>query len=309
MRRTVAVVVLVVLLIAGATIGIVVGIGNGGPTARGPLPAVSTAFGHTPVITFPSNAPPNKLMAKVLHEGTGRVIARGNLVIANYVGQIWQGKVFDTTFDARVPDAFQVGEKRVIAGWDKTLVGMRVGSRVLLVVPPVDGYGKLGLSQEGITASTTIIYVMDLLGTYGPNIGLGIHAVVLRHGADGVRVIGAPGEKPTITFAKKAVAPKTTLTVLLARGNGPLLEPGFVVIQGVEQAWGGGVIDSTWANKTPAASPVGIPGDSSLLDSLVGTPLGSRVLIISPQKTNATPAEVGVIDLVAEPKDTAAQSR
>jgi hypothetical protein len=124
-----------------------------------------------------------------------------------------------------------------------------------------------------------------------------------------VRVIGAPGEKPTITFAKKAVAPKTTLTVLLARGNGPLLEPGFVVIQGVEQAWGGGVIDSTWANKTPAASPVGIPGDSSLLDSLVGTPLGSRVLIISPQKTNATPAEVGVIDLVAEPKDTAAQSR
>ena len=304
-----AVVVLVVLLVAGATIGIVVGIDHGTPTARGPLPAVSKAFGHTPVITFPSNAPPKKLTVKVLHEGTGPVVARGDLVVANYVGQIWQGAVFDTTFDARVPDAFQIGEKRVMAGWDKTLVGMRVGSRVLLVVPPADGYGKRGLPTEGITAKTTIIFVMDLLGTYGPRDVGDTHAVVLRHGADGVHVIGAPGEKPKITFAKKAVPPRTTLTVLLARGNGPLLEPGYVVVQGVEQAWGGGVIDSTWANKTPAAAPVGIPGDSSLLDSLVGTPLGSRVLIISPKKTNETPAEVGVIDLVAEPKGTPAQSK
>jgi len=305
----VAVVVLVVLLVAGATIGIVVGIDHGTPTARGPLPAVSKAFGHTPVITFPSNAPPKKLTVKVLHEGTGPVVARGDLVVANYVGQIWQGAVFDTTFDARVPDAFQIGEKRVMAGWDKTLVGMRVGTRVLLVVPPADGYGKNGVSTEGITGKTTIIFVMDILGTYGPGDVGDAHAVVLRHGADGVHVSGAPGEKPTITFAKKVAAPKTTLTVMLAEGDGPPLEPGFVVVQGVEQAWDGGVIDSTWTNKTPAAAPVGIPHDSSLLDSLVGTPLGSRVLIISPQKTNETSAEVGVIDLVAEPKGTTAQSR
>lgn len=311
MRRIVIAILVVVVVAAGAATAVVLSTSNSTNSAHGArgMPSVSTTFGHTPQITFPESAAPGKLSATVLQEGTGPVVARGDLVIANYVGQIWRGKVFDTTFDKPVPDAFQIGMKRVIAGWDMTMVGKRVGSRLLLVIPPADGYGSRGLPTVGITGKDTIVYVVDLLGAYGAKVAGDLHATVLGTGMDGVVVSGAPGTKPTITFAKKEKAPKSVVTMVLDLGHGPPLKPGFVVIQGVEQSWDGGVEDSTWADKTPAAVPVGVPSEPGLLDSLVGTPIGSRVLILAPASSNETPATAAVIDLIAELKGTAAQSK
>jgi peptidylprolyl isomerase len=51
-------------------------------------------------------------------------------------------------------------------GWDQALLGQRVGSRLLLVVPPSLGYGSKGLAQYGIRGSDTLVFVVDLLGAH-----------------------------------------------------------------------------------------------------------------------------------------------
>ena len=59
------------------------------------------------------------------------------------------------------------GELGVIEGWVRALVGERVGSRVLLVIPPKLGYGAKGNADAGILGSDTLVFVVDILGSYG----------------------------------------------------------------------------------------------------------------------------------------------
>ncbi len=59
------------------------------------------------------------------------------------------------------------GEPGVIKGWVDGLVGQRVGSRVLLVIPAKLGYGAAGSFAAGITGSDTLVFVIDILGVYG----------------------------------------------------------------------------------------------------------------------------------------------
>jgi len=53
----------------------------------------------------------------------------------------------------------------VIKAWDSQLVGQPVGSRVLLVVPPADGYGAAG-SPPKISGTDTLVFVVDILAAY-----------------------------------------------------------------------------------------------------------------------------------------------
>jgi len=54
----------------------------------------------------------------------------------------------------------------VITGWDKGLVGQTVGSRVMLSIPPADGYGSAGQSQAGITGKDTLVFVVDVIDAF-----------------------------------------------------------------------------------------------------------------------------------------------
>jgi peptidylprolyl isomerase len=56
----------------------------------------------------------------------------------------------------------------VIPGWDKGLVGQTAGSRVMLSIPPAEGYGKSGASQAGIKGTDTLVFVVDILDTITP---------------------------------------------------------------------------------------------------------------------------------------------
>ncbi len=300
MRR---IVFAVLVILATAPIAGAVGLARGLTS----LPTVSSKFDHAPKIVFPKTAPPTTLSATVLEKGTGPVVTRGELLVVNYYGQIWRGKVFSSSFSQPVPDAVQIGVKRVIPGWDKTLVGQRVGSRVLLVIPPVDGYGKKGLSSAGITGTDTLVFVVDLLGAYGPKVASDPDAVVLRSGSGGVSVSGAPGTPPTIRIAKGTAKPTAIVTTLLDRGHGAKLKAGLVVLQALIVNWNGKLEDSTWADKCPTDSPIGIESDQSVIDSLIGTPLGSRALIVTAGSTSSGPLAI-VVDLVAEPQGTATQS-
>jgi FKBP-type peptidyl-prolyl cis-trans isomerase len=134
---------------------------NGGGT----LPTVTAgAAGKGPTITIPKTAAPKTLQVKTLIKGTGPVVKKGNYIVVQYTGVNYRtGKVFDSSWSRSAPWATVIGEGQVIPGWDTGLVGQTVGSRVLLVVPPADGYGKTGSSSAGINGTDTLVFAIDIL--------------------------------------------------------------------------------------------------------------------------------------------------
>lgn len=143
-------------------------VSNGG----GALPKVSTpAPGQAPTVTMPKSAPPKNLTVTPLLKGNGPKVTKGQAVVVQYTGVVWNtGKVFDSSWSRKAPFEFVTGAKpeQVIPGWDKGLEGQTVGSRVLLTIPPSDGYGKAGNPQGGIKGTDTLVFVVDILGAVNP---------------------------------------------------------------------------------------------------------------------------------------------
>lgn len=130
------------------------------------LPQVTPgAPGQAPTVKIPSAPAPSTLQVKTLIEGTGKPVAKGQTLIGQYDGVLWRtGKEFDSSYKHGSPAGFPIGVGQVIPGWDKGLVGQKVGSRVLLVVPPKEGYGPQGSQQAGIKGTDTLVFVVDILG-------------------------------------------------------------------------------------------------------------------------------------------------
>ena len=129
------------------------------------LPLVLGQNGQKPVVTIPKTGPPTELVSHTLIEGDGAPIKKGDTLVVQYTGVIWRdGTEFDASWNTGAPGSFPIGENAVISGWDKGLVGKSIGSRVLLVVPPDDGYGAGGNEQAGIQGTDTLVFVVDLLG-------------------------------------------------------------------------------------------------------------------------------------------------
>jgi FKBP-type peptidyl-prolyl cis-trans isomerase len=144
---------------------------SGRPVSHGggSLPTVTATTGSAPTMTMPKGNPPKNLTTQVLIKGTGPTVAEGDTVVVQYVGAIWRnGYVFDSSWKRSQPFGFTIGASpsQVIPGWDKGLAGQTVGSRVLLVVPPADGYGKTGSPQAGIKGTDTLVFVVDILGAF-----------------------------------------------------------------------------------------------------------------------------------------------
>jgi len=134
----------------------------------GTLPTVSAKSGTAPALAFPSSSPPSALVTKTLVKGSGPKVAKGDYVIAQYVGYIWRTKkVFGSSWSSGSPFGFTIGAspEQVIPGWDKGLVGQTAGSRVMLSIPPAQGYGSSGASQAGIKGNDTLVFVVDIIDT------------------------------------------------------------------------------------------------------------------------------------------------
>jgi FKBP-type peptidyl-prolyl cis-trans isomerase len=115
-----------------------------------------------PTITVPKTAAPTALVVQNLVDGTGPEVKSGQTITVHYTGVLWtDGTVFDSSWTRNSPATFGIGTGNVIPGWDKGLVGKKVGSRVLLVVPPADGYGAQ--AQGKIPANATLVFVVDIL--------------------------------------------------------------------------------------------------------------------------------------------------
>jgi peptidylprolyl isomerase len=119
-----------------------------------------------PVLTIPKTAPPKKLVIKDLITGTGATAADGDELEVNYVGKLYSnGKTFDASWTDTPGKAFgpfALGAGAVIPGWDQGLVGMKVGGRRELIIPPSLAYGAAGQSPT-IPKNATLVFVVDLL--------------------------------------------------------------------------------------------------------------------------------------------------
>ena len=132
------------------------------------LPTVKLDAKGKPTITLPGGAAPANLIAQPLITGTGPKVLKGQVISVNYTGVIWPGgKQFDSSWD-KSPANFAIGSGRVITGWDEGLVGQKVGSQILLVVPPDKGYGAAGNAAGGIKGTDTLVFVVDILDASNP---------------------------------------------------------------------------------------------------------------------------------------------
>jgi len=109
-------------------------------------------------------APPADLVIEDITVGEGPEATPGQNVSVHYVGVAHStGREFDASYNRGEPFAFPLGGGRVIGGWDQGVVGMKVGGRRKLTIPPHLGYGAHG-APGVIKPNETLIFVVDLLG-------------------------------------------------------------------------------------------------------------------------------------------------
>ena len=115
--------------------------------------------------TTPTPAPTGQVPAGSAPIGT--VAKTGDTVAMNYTGHLADGTVFDSNVDPKFnhvqPFIFTLGAGQVIPGWDKGIVGMKVGEKKTLVIPPADAYGAAGVSGT-IPPNSTLTFDVELLG-------------------------------------------------------------------------------------------------------------------------------------------------
>jgi len=116
-----------------------------------------------PTIDVPPAAPPGELEIEDLSVGSGTEAVVGTNVVVHYVGVSWStGQEFDSSWDRGEHFSFPLGGGAVIAGWDRGVLGMRVGGRRRLTIPPDLGYGSRGAGGV-IKANETLVFVVDLV--------------------------------------------------------------------------------------------------------------------------------------------------
>lgn len=109
---------------------------------------------------FETNA--SGLYWRDLEAGDGAVVRAGQVVSVNYDGRFPDGSQFDAS-DPGDPIRFPIGVRRVIDGWDQGIVGMKIGGKRQLIIPPALGYGAGG-SAPVIPPNATLVFTVEVVG-------------------------------------------------------------------------------------------------------------------------------------------------
>lgn len=273
------------------------------PGVVGELPTVTGAFGEVPEIEIPASAPGDELQVEVLSEGDGDPVETDDLVVVDYVAQVWpataggdeptttstkkpkktqppaDGPAYETF--SRSPETFTVSSEKLLSGMAEGLTGVAAGSRIVLVLPPEDAFGDTGNEQLGVGPDDSMVFVFDVHGAFsGDEQAEGTEVEPV----EGLPTVEDGDDGPEVTVPD-AEPPTELVTQVLVEGDGPVVEAGQVMVaqyRGV--LWkDGSEFDSSWSRD--AVSPFGI-GVGSVISGwdkgLVGQTAGSRVLLVVP---------------------------
>lgn len=137
---------------------------SGTPGSEGipQITANATDTDKEPTIAAGTGTPPSDLRIADLVPGNGRVATSADSVSVRYVGALYSdGSVFDASWKAGSnPVDFALSQ--VVPGFSEGIVGMKVGGRREIVIPPALGYGDQ--AQQGLPAGSTLVFVVDLVG-------------------------------------------------------------------------------------------------------------------------------------------------
>jgi peptidylprolyl isomerase len=295
---------LVGLLVGGVVTGCATAGSSDGPKVTG-------AFGADPVIAIPNGKPSSDLQVDTLIKGKGPVVGASDYVLLNVEGKVWAGdRLVVDSFTDRQPQGLPLST--AMPAWRK-LAGARVGSRVLMIVPPKDGFGTAGNPQANIMGSDTLVFVFDVVDSIARGTSAAGTPVPYHPGPD-MPVVGPMGKNgPKITVPSKAKPPATLTSTVLRKGKGPAIISGdTVVAQYTGVVWRTGkVFDSSWSRGFPQSFVLGAGQVvAGWEQGLGGHTVGSRILLTVPAALgygdqgkapdiNGTDTLVFVVDIVA----------
>ena len=121
-----------------------------------------TFFGMQPGILEQEQFMDAQLVVQDVVVGTGAEAAVGQQLQVHYIGRLQTGQIFDSSRERGQPFVFTLGAGDVIRGWDQGLIGMKVGGKRVLVIPPSLGYGERGIGP--IPPNATLVFEVELLG-------------------------------------------------------------------------------------------------------------------------------------------------
>ncbi|MET7716337.1 FKBP-type peptidyl-prolyl cis-trans isomerase [Streptomyces sp. NPDC005407] len=284
MRRLAGLLVVPLLLLSTAACGSD-DKGSDSISSKNGLPAITAGakFGEKPTLAKGEGDPPKELKVETISEGKGTTLKKGDPVQVNYLGQSWDSdKPFDNSFDRKQPFDLTLGAGGVIQGWDKGLVGQKVGSRIEMSIPPELGYGAQG--QGDIKPNATLVFVIDILkSTPVPLSAKGTE--VAQDNIDLPKVgTNTDGKAPSVTFPKSADAPKKLVSNYVLEGTGPVLTAkDTVVVKYEAYLWDGAKkFDSTYQAGKTQTFPLAQVTLKGLKDGIVGKKMGSRILLVIP---------------------------
>lgn len=121
------------------------------------------AVSPTPQMQTSNTSTNNNSKLQIADEtiGSGPAVKKGDSVEINYVGTLANGTKFDASADHGGPFTTQIGVGQVIKGWDEGIIGMKVGGKRKLVIPPSLGYGNQAVGS--IPANSTLIFQVQLV--------------------------------------------------------------------------------------------------------------------------------------------------
>jgi len=103
-----------------------------------------------------------KLQVTDLKVGSGPAAQNGDVLVMDYTGTLLSGKEFDSSKKpGRTPFQFTIGAGMVIKGWDQGILGMKVGGRRHLIIPPSLGYGDQAMGTD-IPSNSTLVFDVEL---------------------------------------------------------------------------------------------------------------------------------------------------
>ncbi len=127
------------------------------------FPSVVRAVDGQPGITWNGSEAPTEFGVSTLISGdSDQTVAEGDSVLVQYTGVIWNEKEpFDSSWTKNGPTTLVASPDQVVPGFAKAIIGQKVGSQVVAVLPPSEGYGDK--ATQTIPAGSTLVFVIDIL--------------------------------------------------------------------------------------------------------------------------------------------------